>query len=173
MTNYGYPNFYNQYDPSLSAQQRMAQMQQQYPQYMPPQPPQPQQQPQAVQQRGFIVIPVTSEDEAKASPVDTVNDTPSFFFNRGKNEIYLKQFNRPTGGANFETFTLVPSNLSGSNEQKKVNPYQESFNVINDKLDRLYSMFNKNADMSTNSTPTENEIVSKSNGLKKGAKNAE
>lgn len=165
------------YDPSLSAQQRMAQMQQQYPQYMPQQPPQPQ--PQIVQQRSFAIIPVTSEDEAKASPVDTVNDTPSFFFNRGKNEIYLKQFNRQSGGANFETFTLAQSNLSGGNEQNNINPYQENFDVINAKLDRLFSMFENvesvtNCHQSaTNCSQLEDETVTKSHTLKKGAKNAE
>lgn len=73
---------FNTYNPYYTPQQRLQQMEQQYANYT-----QSQMQPQP---QGFRVIPVANIEEANATPVDTIGDTPSFFFNRAKNEIYLK-----------------------------------------------------------------------------------
>lgn len=71
------------FNPYMTPQQRIAQMEQQYNMNFAQQPV------QTVQQQGYKLVTIGSIEEAKAAPVDTINDTPSFFFNRGKNEIYL------------------------------------------------------------------------------------
>ena len=89
------------FNPYMTPQQRIAQMEQQYNMNFAQQPV------QTVQQQGYKLVTIGSIEEAKAAPVDTINDTPSFFFNRGKNEIYLKQYNSQNGLPIFCTFQLV------------------------------------------------------------------
>lgn len=129
MMNYGMGNPYN---PMLTAQQRLAQMEQQYPQYA--QMPIPQQPKQTL-----MTIPVTSPDEAKAFMVDT-NGTPTFFYNAGANEIYLKRTNLQTGSADFFIFRLQERPRTDVKTEKGVNTYKEDFKALNDKIDGLYSL---------------------------------
>ena len=53
------------------------------------------------------VIPVSAKEEATATPVDVVSGQPTFFYNKAKNEFYLKQCDVPTGTPIFKTFAMV------------------------------------------------------------------
>lgn len=129
MMNYGIGNPYN---PMMTAQQRLAQMEQQYPQYA--QMPIPQQPKQTL-----MTIPVTSSDEAKAFMVEP-NGTPTFFYNAGANEIYLKRTNLQTGSADFFIFRLQERPKTDVKTEKGINTYKEDFKALNDKIDGLYSL---------------------------------
>jgi hypothetical protein len=114
---------YSYFNPMMTPQQRAIQMEQQLAQYNQP--------------VGFKVVPVTNIEEANASQVD-LNGNPVFFFNKGKNEIYLKQFNLQTGLADFYTFSRVELATEAPQIATK-----EDFKVINEKLDGLYSILEK------------------------------
>ena len=60
------------FNPYMTPQQRIAQMEQQYNMNFAQQPV------QTVQQQGYKLVTIDSIEEAKAAPVDTINDTPSF-----------------------------------------------------------------------------------------------
>ncbi len=115
---------YMPYSPYSSPQQRLFQMEQQYPQFA--QPP----------VNNLVTIPVTNIEEANAFRVD-INGTPTFFYNAGKNEIYMKRTNTKTGLADFVVF--------GRAEQPKVetkqSTYEQDIKMLNDKIDGLYSLF--------------------------------
>lgn len=122
------------FNPYMTPQQRLNFMEQQYPQLS-------QQnsfaQPQQNSQN-LVTIPVTSIEEAKAFRVD-LNGTPTFFYNTGKNEIYIKKTNTQTGEADFKIFQPVVEPLL--NEKKNINNYENDFKNLNDKIDGLYSLF--------------------------------
>lgn len=101
-----------------------------YPYYYPQRQENYQQFNQPVQQQGYRMIPVSDIAEANATTVDT-NGQPTFFYNKGKGEIYLKQFDINTGGAMFQRFQLavVP------------NENTVSLNTLNDKLDAIAQLF--------------------------------
>lgn len=88
----------------------------------------------------FRTIPVSDIAEANATTVDT-NGQPTFFYNKGKGEIYLKQFDINTGGAIFKSFKLVVATLNESEAINDKDVYVERFNAIESKLDTLASMF--------------------------------
>lgn len=121
MMNYGY-----------YPQQRLNQLEQQYPQYA-------QQMPQ-VQQQGFRTMLVSNIEEANASQV-TTDGQPAFYYNKGKGEIYLKQFDIATGGAIFQKFTLATMPLNENNDTKETNIFSKRFDKIESKLDMLASIF--------------------------------
>ena len=123
MLNYGYVN------PMMTPQQRLAQMEQQFPQFAQPMP----------TSQGFKVVPVTNIEEANASQVD-LQGNPVFFYNKGKNEIYLKQFNINTGLADFYVFAKAERPLSDVKPVPSVNTYEKDFKALNDKLDGLYAL---------------------------------
>lgn len=150
MMNYGMGNPYN--NPMFNAQQRLNQLEQQYPQYA--QTPIPQ-----TKQQTLTIIPVTNKEEATAFMVDTFG-TPTFFYNAGANEIYLKRTNLETGGADFLIFSKVAKPTTGVEDKKDINTYKEDFKTLNDKIDGLYSLLQ----------PTPIEDYSKPNT--KGVKNA-
>ena len=90
---------------------------------------------------GSKIIPVSNREEATASPVDLINGTPSFFYNKEKNEVYIKQFDVPTGKGVFKTFIeLQPTEepLTEVKEPVKANPYKEEFRYLKDGIDGLY-----------------------------------
>ncbi len=122
-----YPNMYhNPY------QERLANMEQQaYPQVQSYQP---------AQTYQLKMIPVSNIEEANATPVDTLNGFPSFFYNKAQNEIYMKQFNSVSGGAIFQTYKLQLA----ENQAKPVDPYETQFMAINEKIDGLYSLLKSN-----------------------------
>ena len=124
MLNYGYLN------PIMTPQQRLAQMETQYSQFATPQP---------LQSQGFKVIPVTNIEEANASQVD-LQGNPVFFYNKGRNEIYLKQFNITTGLADFYVFAKVEQTLKDVKPVLGVNTYEKDFKALNDKIDGLYAI---------------------------------
>ena len=82
----------------------------------------------------FKMMPVSNIEEANATPVDTLNGMPSFFYNRATNEIYMKQFNSNSGGAIFQTYKLQAM------EAKQPNSYEIELKSINEKIDGLYSL---------------------------------
>lgn len=115
--------FIPQFNPYMTAQQRLYQMEQQYPQLSQPQ--------------SLTILPVTNIDEANAYRVD-LNGTPTFFYNAGKNEIYLKRTNTQTGLADFQIFGRVEQQ---QNEIKEVqNSYEKDFKALNEKIDGLYAL---------------------------------
>lgn len=128
--------FIPQFNPYMSAQQRLYQMEQQYPQLSQPQ--------------SLTILPVTNIDEANAYRVD-LNGTPTFFFNAGKNEIYLKRTNTQTGLADFQIFGRIEQPQSEVKENLGVNAYAKDFKALNDKIDGLYSL------LSASQTPQQKE----------------
>lgn len=157
MMNYGYyPNYYQ---PLINAQQRI----QQYDQQMMPQMQQAmQQQPAQPQVINYVAIPVANIEEANAYRVD-LNGTPTFFYNAGKNEIYLKRTNTKTGAADFFTFAKQEQPLNDVKEEKSINTYKEDFKALNDKIDGFSAKFDDLYSL-LQEKPQEVEI--------KGAKNA-
>lgn len=127
------------YNPNLSAMQRMQQLERQY------QMPQQSQQ----QRQGAIIMPVSNQEEANAYIVSP-EGTPTFFYNAGKKEIYLKQTNKDTGSADFFVFKAVKAPTKEEKEEKqekeeKEKPvtYEKDFKALNDKIDGLYSILSK------------------------------
>lgn len=142
------------FSPYMTAQQRLYQMEQQYPQLAQP----PMQQPMQQQNnQELIIIPVTNVDEANAFRVNP-NGTPTFFYNAGDDEIYLKKTNRETGKADFQIFKIQKQ---VQQQQPTVQPqenitisnFEKELKVLNDKVDGLYSLF------ATVQTPTKSESV--------------
>lgn len=76
----------------------------------------------------FKIIPVTNKNEADAFIPD-VSGSPLFFFNRGTNEIYMKQLDLQTGLAVFKEFT----------EKSVATPVKPviTIEMLNDKIDAL------------------------------------
>ena len=90
---------------------------------------------------GSKIIPVSNREEATASPVDLINGTPSFFYNKEKNEVYIKQFDVPTGKGVFKTFIElqpVEEPITEVKEQVSINSYKEDFRYLKDGIDGLY-----------------------------------
>ena len=114
MMNYNYGYGFN---PMINAQQRLNQLESQFAQ-------------QSAQ--SFSTIPVTSIEEANAYRVDLYG-TPTFFYNAGSNEIYLKRTNQ-TGLADFIVFKRAENELETNKEE------EDNFKIINEKLDNLQSM---------------------------------
>lgn len=120
-------NYYNAFTP----QQRLYETQQQYQQ----------QYAQPIQQ-GYRVIPVSNEQEANATQVD-LSGNPIFFYNKGANEVYIKQFNQVTGLADFKRFQIADVDESMSLTPKATVDYSERLNAIEAKLDSLISSSKK------------------------------
>ena len=91
-------------------------------------------QPQQIQYR---MVPVTTRNEADATIPD-VNGAPSFFFNRGTNEIYLKQIDLQTGVSIFKEYIEKPVN------QVPVTP-AISIEMLNEKLDSIKALLEQPA----------------------------
>ena len=96
------------------------------------------------QQNNFVkVYFVTNKQEAN-SIIPDPNGTPLFFFNKGSNEIYLKQVDTQTGLAIFKEYAEikpVEKPIKEENLKKDINIYKEDFNALNDKLDTLQETF--------------------------------
>ena len=61
-------------------------------------------QPQSNIRNDAKMLYVGNKEEATATPIDLVYNTPTFFFNRGANQVYMKQYDSTTGNAIFKTF---------------------------------------------------------------------
>lgn len=161
--NYLGQNPYYQYQASPF----VAAMQQNYGNPIQPQV-QPQQQQQTIstqppilqQQTGIKIIPVSNREEATGTPIDLVNGTPTFFYNKSKNEIYLKQFDVPTGTAVFKTYGEMQI-IEEPVEQQ--NDYKKELHYISEGIDNLHRML-------ANLQPKEEVIEIEPE--KKGKKNA-
>lgn len=161
MMNYGmYPSYYQ---PLMNAQQRI----QQYDQQMMPQVQQPMQQPAQPQTVNYVAIPVANIEEANAYRVD-LNGTPTFFYNAGKNEIYLKRTNTQTGAADFFTFAKQEQPKTDEKSEKPILVnYEQDFKALNDKIDGFGTKID---DLYSLLQPTSIEDYTKTNS--KGVKNA-
>ena len=119
------------FNPYMNAQQRLYQMEQQYPQLA---------QPNQVQ--NMVAIPVSNIEEANAFRVD-LNGTPTFFYNAGKNEIYLKRTNTQTGLADFFIFSKVEQPTSDVKAKDNMKLYEKDFKTLNDKIDGFNIKFDE------------------------------
>ena len=106
--------------PYLNQQQQLQQVQQQNQQQITTQPPI--MQPQA---SGSKIIPVSNREEATGTAVDLINGTPSFFYNKSNGEIYLKQFDIPTGKGIFKTYIETQPEVETSKEQPLIINYDK------------------------------------------------
>lgn len=136
-----YPNYYTAamqqiYNPQA---QQQAQQQQQQNQQITTQPPIMQPQANII---GSKILPVTNKEEATVAPVDLVQGTPSFFFNKSNGEIYLKQFDVPTGTAIFKIYTetkQVEEPHAEAPHADAVN-YEKELNYLIQGVDNLHRM---------------------------------
>lgn len=139
------------YNPYMTAQQRLYQMEQQYPQFA--------NNSNSATVNNSSVIPVTNIDEANAFRVDPTG-IPTFFYNAGKNEVYLKRTNTQTGLADFIVFGKVEQLKTEPKQNLSINTYEKDFKALNDKIDGLYSLL----------ATAKNETVAET--TQKGGKNA-
>lgn len=98
-------------------------------------------QPQAMVSK---ITQVLNKEEATGSPVDLINGVPSFFYNKSNGEIYLKQFDVPSGTAIFKTYVQIQEkeeNLSNIPEQNA--NYEKELQYISQGIDNLYQMLIK------------------------------
>lgn len=96
------------------------------------------------------VIPVSNKEEAVATPVDLVNGTPTFFYNKGKNEIYIKQFDVQSGSATIKTYIQIEYDSKPDNENKNnfdINTYKKDMDYLKAAIDGLYKMFSSNEEL--------------------------
>lgn len=121
-------------------------------------------QPQSNIRNDAKMLYVGNKEEATATPIDLVYNTPTFFFNRGANQVYMKQYDSTTGNAIFKTFVEeVESNEQVIDESKSVlgiNPYQEDFNTIKEQIDGLQKTFDSYIH---SQTQTQKETTQKGN----------
>lgn len=94
----------------------------------------------SVQQQGYRMVAVSDVAEANATTVDK-NGLPTFFYNKSKNEIYLKALDVNTGGAIFQKFSLATMPINESKGQNDKDVYSDKLNSIEGKLDSLALLF--------------------------------
>nr|DAE46878.1 MAG TPA: hypothetical protein [Caudoviricetes sp.] len=82
------------------------------------------------QSNQFRMMLVSNIEEANATPVDTLNGIPSFFYNKATDEIYMKQFNSVSGGAIFHIYK----------HQASASKADDPLKAINEKIDGLYEL---------------------------------
>ena len=86
------------------------------------------------------ILCVATKEEAIGSPVDLIHGRPSFFYNKSNGEIYLKQFDVPTGSAIFKVFNEKVEEI----EEKPRNiDYKKELNYISEGIDNLHRMIAK------------------------------
>ena len=102
-------------------------------------------QPQAMVSK---ITQVLNKEEATGSPVDLINGSPSFFYNKSNGEIYLKQFDVPSGTAIFKTYVQVQEkeqskqdNISPTSKQNV--SYEKELHYISDGVDSLHRMIDE------------------------------
>ena len=147
------PNYGFGYNPMMTPQQRVAQFEQQYPQLA-----------QQNSTQNLVTIPVTNIEEANAFRVE-LNGIPTFFYNAGKNEVYMKRTNTQTGLADFVVFGKVEQPKTEEKAILNTNTYEKDFKALNDKIDGLFSLVST---LSLKSDKAEEESDKVSN---KGVKN--
>ena len=86
------------------------------------------------------ILSVANKEEAIGAPVDLITGKPSFFYNKCNGEIYLKQFDVPTGTAIFKVFNETAEPI----EQKpEVIDYKKELHYISEGIDNLHRMIAK------------------------------
>ena len=88
-----------------------------------------------IPQQSLRILQVSNIAEANATPVDSLS--PTFFYNKAENVIYMKQIDQ-TGAAPIRTFKL-----QAIEEPLQSNLYENDFKAINDSLDSLSSKLDK------------------------------
>ena len=90
---------------------------------------------------------VGNREEATAHPVDLVYSTPTFFFNRGTNEIYMKQYDGTTGNAIFKIYTEQIKPIEKTVQSVAMipndNAYINELKMIRAGVEGLYRYFNQ------------------------------
>lgn len=89
---------------------------------------------------GSKIIPVSNREEAIGSAVDLVNGTPSFFYNKSNGEIYLKQFDIPTGKGIFKTYIETQPEIEETKDQQVIINYDKEINYLIHGVDNLNRM---------------------------------
>lgn len=92
------------------------------------------------QSSGSKIIPVSNREEATGTAVDLVNGTPSFFYNKSNGEIYLKQFDIPTGKGIFKTYIETQPEIETQKEQPVIINYDKQINYLIQGMDNLHRM---------------------------------
>ena len=126
----GYPmqNAYTQQQPQQQPQQQTQQITTQ---------------PPILQPKQLInneILSVANKEEAVGYPVDLINGKPSFFYNKGNGEIYLKQFDVPTGTAIFKVFNETAEQVE---EKPESIDYKKELTYISEGIDNLHRMISK------------------------------
>lgn len=98
---------------------------------------------------------VGNKEEATAHPVDLIYNTPTFFYNRGTNEVYMKQYDGSTGNAKFKIYTensMTPEQQRQPQAQPQIqnatiaipndNAYMNELKMIRAGIDGLYRYLN-------------------------------
>lgn len=157
---------YLPFNPYMTPQQRLYQMEQQYPQLAQPQPVQS----NSATVNNLVTIPVTNMEEANAFRVD-LNGTPTFFYNAGKNEVYLKRTNTQTGLADFIVFGKVEQPKTEPKQNLSINTYEKDFKALNEKIDGLYSLFATVSQKSDKAEEESEQVSDKVSVQVRGSKN--
>lgn len=91
---------------------------------------------------GSKILPVTNKEEATVAPVDLVQGTPSFFYNKSNGEIYLKQFDVPTGTAIFKVYGEVVQPIEETPKETPIKQtnYDKELDYICSGIDSLHRM---------------------------------
>lgn len=86
------------------------------------------------------ITQVLNKEEATGSPVDLINGIPSFFYNKSNGEIYLKQFDVPSGTAIFKTYvqTQEKEEMPSVNVSQQKTDYEKEFEYLREGIDGLY-----------------------------------
>lgn len=82
----------------------------------------------------YKMTQVTSRNEADATIPD-VSGAPTFFFNRGTNEVYLKQMDLQTGMAMFKEYIEKPVKQAPVETKPVVD-----ITILNEKLDAIKAL---------------------------------
>lgn len=123
---------------------------------------------QQAQQQAVLgrVIPVSAKEEATATPVDVVTGQPTFFYNKAKNELYLKQCDVPTGTPIFKTFVQISEplgdDLSPLKTSGSVNIYEKEFKHLNEGIDSLHRLISELKEVKNDEPAQYVEYTSKS-----------
>lgn len=93
-------------------------------------------------QVGFRVFPVANIEEANACQVD-YQGNPLFFYNKAKQEIYLKKFDPESGLVEFRKFEVAELPHNEIKKSDDIELLYDEINTIKDDLRRVMSYFNE------------------------------
>lgn len=108
---------------------------------------------------GSKIIPVSNKEEATGTAVDLVNGTPTFFYNKSNGEIYLKQFDIPTGKGIFKTYIEIPPEIEESKTEQVFHNYDKEINYLIQGMDNLHRMVAQLQEKSSNDNIEDTEII--------------